>query len=168
MLFGQSVFQSVLTRLEEEQKDEEDAGTAEAAFRVRGLGTAFVAPTDMQSASADVATEAYSAYLPDDGEDTIAEEQPLTEPEAGTENVEHTAEEPAVPEHLMRLTEAEINEELAIGAGDTEAALTEKRRQFAKANHPDRVAPEFRDNATIRMQIANLLIDRAIRTSFLR
>lgn len=165
MLFGQSVFQSVLTRLEEEHKDEENAGTADAAYRVRGLGTAFVAPTDMQPASADVATDAYSAYLPDAGDDTKPEEEGPAEPESG---VEDTPEAPVIPPHLLRLTEAEIAEDLAIGTGDTEAALTEKRRQFAKANHPDRVEPQWRDNATTRMQIANLLIDRAIRTSFLR
>ncbi len=164
MLFGQSVFQSVLTRLKEEQKDDEEAGVAEADFRIRGLGTAFVATTDTRPASAEVAADAYFAYLHDAPEPAPAPETaiPVTDADPAP------AEEPVVPAHLLRLTEAEIAEELAIGTGDTEAALNERRRQFAKANHPDRVAPAFRDNATIRMQIANLLIDRAIRTSFLR
>ena len=70
---------------------------------------------------------------------------------------------PQIPPHLLRVTQEEIAEELAITAGDTEATLAEKRRRFAKANHPDGVAPEFRDNADIRMKTANLLIDTAIK-----
>lgn len=37
------------------------------------------------------------------------------------------------------------------------------RRRFASANHPDRVAPHLRDDALVRMQIANMLIDEAKR-----
>jgi hypothetical protein len=37
------------------------------------------------------------------------------------------------------------------------------RRKFAMANHPDRVAPRVRDQATRRMTIANMLIDDALR-----
>ena len=37
------------------------------------------------------------------------------------------------------------------------------RRKFAMANHPDRVAPPIRDEATRRMTIANMLIDDALR-----
>lgn len=36
------------------------------------------------------------------------------------------------------------------------------RRKFALRNHPDRVAPDARDVATIRMSIANRLIDDAV------
>ena len=68
-----------------------------------------------------------------------------------------------MPEHLSRTAPAEIAAELAISAADTVQSLGEKRRAFAKANHPDRVAPQFRDNATRRMTLANLLIDEAVR-----
>ena len=37
------------------------------------------------------------------------------------------------------------------------------RRKFAMANHPDRVAPQIREQATRRMTIANMLIDEALR-----
>jgi hypothetical protein len=57
----------------------------------------------------------------------------------------------------------EIADELAISLSDTLQSLGEKRRTFAKANHPDSVAPPFRENATKRMTLANLLIDEAIR-----
>ena len=39
------------------------------------------------------------------------------------------------------------------------------RRRFAKVNHPDRVPPATRDQATRRMTIANSLIDEALRGS---
>ena len=39
------------------------------------------------------------------------------------------------------------------------------RRRFAKSNHPDRVPPAVRDEATRRMTIANSLIDEALRGS---
>jgi hypothetical protein len=68
----------------------------------------------------------------------------------------------------LRLTTEEIAAELAITATDTEATLAEKRRHFAKANHPDGVAPEFRENANTRMKTANFLIDTAIKGLFWR
>jgi hypothetical protein len=37
------------------------------------------------------------------------------------------------------------------------------RRRFAKVNHPDRVPPAIREQATRRMTIANSLIDEALR-----
>jgi hypothetical protein len=162
MLFGQSVFQSVLTRLTEEEKDDEDTGAAGADFRIRGLGTGFVAPTEEQAVASNANIEAYFAYLPDE----LAEQSEEADDLAPAE-VEDPENAP-VPEHLMRLTEAEIAEDLAISADDTEATLAEKRRQFAKANHPDLVAAQFRNNATIRMTIANQLIDKAIKGLFWR
>jgi len=39
--------------------------------------------------------------------------------------------------------------------------LDRLRREFAFRNHPDRVRPEWRDAAMIRMQTANRLIDEA-------
>ena len=159
MLFGQSVFQSVLTRLRQEQGDDEaeEAGTG---FRIKGLGMGFVAPTDDGPAVAAAGTEAYFAFLPDIAEIELEREYPAPQPE------EPPA--PVVPAHLLRLTTEEIAEELAITSADTEATLGEKRRHFAKANHPDSVAPEFRENANTRMKTANLLIDTAIKGLFWR
>ncbi|UIK04020.1 hypothetical protein [Neorhizobium galegae] len=156
MLFGQSVFQSVLTRLKQEhgEGEAEEAGTG---FRIKGLGMGFVAPQDDGPVVTATGTEAYFAFLPDVAEiaieSVLAQEQPPA---------------PVIPAHLLRLTTEEIASELDITAADTEATLGEKRRHFAKANHPDGVAPEFRENANTRMKTANLLIDTAIKGLFWR
>jgi len=52
--------------------------------------------------------------------------------------------------------------ELGITAATTTAELYRLRRQFALDNHPDRLAPHYRDSATTRMMIANRMIDDAI------
>ena len=90
-----------------------------------------------------------------------APEAPAAEPEP--EPAPEPEPEPVMPEHLSRIAPAEIAAELAISSADTVHSLGEKRRSFAKANHPDRVLPQFRDNATRRMTLANLLIDEAVR-----
>ena len=152
MLFGQSVFQSVLERLKEEHPEIEDE---EPSYRVRGLGAAFVAA---QSPADDVtAPGVMNAYM-----DFAAETAP---PPAEPEQIHEpeVEEAPVMPEHLSRIDPQEVSDELALSETDTVASLQEKRRLFAKANHPDSVHAEFRDNANIRMMIANLLIDEALR-----
>ncbi len=166
MLLGQSIFQSVLTRLKEEQRDEEDTAPDTADFRIRGLGAGFLTPDGRpESAKADAGS--YFDYLAD---------WPASEPDRVTpssvaatdEEAAPPPEKPVMPAHLNRLTEAEIAEDLAISSLDNEASLNEKRRKFAKLNHPDRIDAEFRDNATIRMKTANLLIDRALNALYWR
>lgn len=67
------------------------------------------------------------------------------------------------------LAEMSLHEQEAIEAelgllGDVDLLdLQQIRRNFAKENHPDRVAPEQRSAATRRMTIANMLLDEAIR-----
>lgn len=158
MLFGQSVFQSVLTRLKHERIEDEPEETG-AGFRIKGLGLGFVAPTEEGAATG---TEAYFAFLPD-----LPEVKPLAE-EAEPEEPQAPPPAPVIPPHLLRLTQEEIAAELAITAKDTDLTLAEKRRRFARANHPDGVPEAFRENATIRMQTANLLIDTAIKNLFWR
>ncbi|MFT4182195.1 MAG: hypothetical protein QM636_09800 [Rhizobium sp.] len=150
MLFGQSLFQSVLDRLDTEEEDK--AEKDEAAHRIRGLNVSFVAtvPGGERTASA----RPGDAYADNLGEDIPP---PAPEPE------EKKPEPPAMPEHLGRTSREEVAAELAITAQHTLQHLHEKRRAFAKANHPDSVAPPFRDQATMRMMIANQLIDEAIR-----
>lgn len=144
MLFGQSIFQSVLERLKAE-----DGGEAEepAARRVSGFttGLAFDVMEGVSAASQRVG----EAYF-----DNLGPEQAIEAP---------PPPEPAMPAHLARIAPEEIAAELAISSADTQQALNEKRRAFAKANHPDGVAQSFRDNANRRMTIANLLIDEALR-----
>ncbi|MBB3390314.1 hypothetical protein FHT82_003077 [Rhizobium sp. BK275] len=144
MLFGQSIFQSVLERLQEE-----DAGEAEepAARRVSGFttGLAFDVMEGVSAASQRVG----EAYFDNLGPEPAIEAPPPPEP--------------AMPAHLARIAPEEIAAELAISSADTQQTLNEKRRAFAKANHPDGVAQPFRNNANRRMTIANLLIDEAMR-----
>jgi hypothetical protein len=58
---------------------------------------------------------------------------------------------------------AEVAEELGLRPGLASQELTRMRRAFALANHPDRFGPEHHDQATRRMAIANILIDRALK-----
>ena len=185
MVFGQSVFQSVLTRLKNENEEEpQEAGTE--SFRIMGLGAGFVTSTADEAAMMGTGTEAYFAFLQDGAEPAPTarkrEPGPPPEPPKPAEPVKpaataappppRPAPKPApsakpapqlVPGHLLRLTREQIAEDLAITAQDTEASLADKRRRFAKQNHPDRVAAQYRDNANLRMQTANLLIDLAIK-----
>ena len=157
MLLGQSVFQSVLTRLKEEQEDDEESGGTTPGFRISGLSSSFVPETVESPANLASQAEAYFAFLPGIDE-IVPEPQVIQEPEP----------EAKIPDHLLRISPEEIEQELAITAADTAATLAEKRRLFAKANHPDGVAPEFRDNANTRMKTANLLIDSAIKQLYWR
>ncbi|MBY5416803.1 hypothetical protein [Rhizobium leguminosarum] len=157
MLFGQSVFQSVLERLKAEDETAEDV-EAPTAHRVSGLGTGLafdVMTFDVMegvSARSQRVGQAYFDNLDLDPAAAIAEESAAAPPP-----------EPVMPDHLARIAPEEIAAELAIAATDTQQTLNEKRRAFAKANHPDGVAEPFRDNANRRMMIANLLIDEAMR-----
>ena len=141
MLFGQSIFQSVLERLKAE-----DEATPEADFsvphQIRGLNNSFVAASIAPAATD--ATRTQQAY-----QDHMAEEKP--------------PEPKRMPPHLAKILPEQVALELDINPADTVATLAEKRRAFAKANHPDGIDPLFRNPATIRMTTANLLIDAAIR-----
>ena len=65
------------------------------------------------------------------------------------------------PQQPLRPTDREsIAAELKLD-GCGRAELAQARRQFAFANHPDRVPPHLRTNALQRMQVANMLIDEA-------
>jgi hypothetical protein len=55
-----------------------------------------------------------------------------------------------------------VADELQLTADLTLEDLHRIRREFALANHPDRVAPPMRERATRRMTIANALIDEAL------
>jgi hypothetical protein len=158
MLLGQSIFQSVLTRLDDERQEADEAAPEDADFRIRGLGAGFVTPEGRPTATKGD-TSAYFDHLAD-----WLDQQPAADPPS-TDDANDQTDAPVMPAHLLRLTEAEIAQDLEISPKDNAAILNEKRRQFAKLNHPDRVAPEFRENATARMKIANLLIDRALLSS---
>lgn len=150
MLFGQSVFQSVLERLKAESEAVEEEPPA--GRRVSGLNTGLA--FDVMEGVSAASQRLDQAYF-----DTIEREAPAeaAAPEPSPEP------EPVMPEHLTRISPQEVAAELALSESDTLQTLGEKRRAFAKANHPDGVALPFRDNATKRMKLANLLIDEAMR-----
>lgn len=145
MLFGQSVFQSVVARLEREADDEPPAEEPRADFGMNGFSASLVFDTATQDPSS--ANRPLDSYL-----DFLEAPQPAPAPPPEI-----------MPEHLARTSLADVSEELAIHQNDTLESLGEKRRSFARLNHPDMVSPQFRDNATQRMTAANLLIDQAIR-----
>lgn len=160
MLFGQSVFQSVLDRLKAEEEESGEEADAPAAHRIHGLpsGLAF----DMMEGVSAASQQPGQAYFDNlefeaPAAEPVAPEIPAVEPEPEPEP------EPVMPEHLLRTAPADIAAELSITAADTIHSLGEKRRAFAKGNHPDRIALQFRENATRRMTLANLLIDEAVR-----
>jgi hypothetical protein len=55
-----------------------------------------------------------------------------------------------------------VADELHVTAQMTLSDLNRLRREYALANHPDRAGPVDRENATRRMMVANMLIDREI------
>jgi hypothetical protein len=159
MLFGRSVFQSILTRLDHEQADDV-VPSAEEGFRIAGLPAGFVAqPASAQTTAR--ASDAYRDMLGDIDQDRAAKADTEAAPPAAPA-------EPECPTHLTRLSQAEIAQDLGLDDQDSPELLAEKRRSFARDNHPDLVHPLFRDKATIRMTLANMLVDQALRLAPLR
>lgn len=72
--------------------------------------------------------------------------------------------EPSDPRSQGRTeTAEEIARELGLRSDATVEELKRIRRLYALSNHPDVSAEGGREAATRRMQIANLLIDEALR-----
>ena len=107
------------------------------------------APAPVQppsDAAADLRLDAYLSLMP--------EETAPSEPEPPAP--------PPPPIWLERLSPEEVAEDLGLAPTDDRERLQERRRAFARDNHPDRVAEDHREAATVRMKIANRLIDEAI------
>ncbi|MCA1404862.1 hypothetical protein I6F26_09315 [Ensifer sp. IC3342] len=142
-MFGMSVFQSVLERLKAEQEGEasnEDAGEQVFRHGMGGFPQGFIADTSPAITAFEEVQRAYGELLPAES----------TQPRV-------------MPDYLKRTSLAEVAAELALEEQETAATLAAKRRRFAAANHPDKLGAEFRANATIRMKLANMLIDEASR-----
>jgi hypothetical protein len=140
-VFGKSLFETVLDGLEPEEQGEEDAGPAR---RMTGLGATLL-------------TGVSANYGPDRGDfadlySDFGEGLPVFASDAP----------PQPPVWLERLSGDEISQELNLSTCTSEADLRERRRSFARNHHPDVVHPYYRGTATIRMTIANRLIDDAI------
>jgi len=138
-VFGKSLFETVLEGLGNPPGEEED----DVPAPVRGFHASFVGRE--WSADPDIASEGsmFDEFLAD---------PPPIEPIL-----------PTVPEWIGRVSEAKVAEDLALAACRSEQQLRDRRRLFALENHPDRVPPQFHDQATRRMMIANQMIDAALR-----
>jgi hypothetical protein len=86
----------------------------------------------------------------------------------GTASAAPRQQADATPAHLAPLLDdlffldpESIARELGIQARSRPEELDKARRTFALRYHPDRVPEEFRERAALRMQIANMLIDKA-------
>lgn len=149
-MFGMTVFESVLERLKAETRQAEEDAAEEAVDddgpgEIRGLTSGFAG---IGTGSTFVSgSQAAAAYL------DLYEEPRPAEPEPP----------PAPPPHLMRTTPEEVAEDLNLTGKEGVDDLLARRRSFARENHPDRAPENLRANATLRMKIANMLIDETIR-----
>lgn len=76
---------------------------------------------------------------------------------------EHQHEVPVAPQVAKPTDPKSVAAELRITAQMSFSDLNRLRREFALANHPDRVGAGLQENATHRMMVANMLIDREIK-----
>lgn len=140
-VFGKSLFETVLDGLEPEEQEEEDVAPAR---RMTGLGATLLAGrSDGNDPDHGDFADLYSDF---------GEGLPVFPTDAS----------PQPPAWLGRLSKEEISQDLDLSNCKSDAEIRERRRSFARGNHPDVVHPDYRGPATIRMTIANRLIDDAI------
>ena len=158
-MFGMTVFESVLERLRAEARAAEENESGDAALdndgpgQIRGLPSGFAG---LGTGSTFVSgIHAAAAYLDLYEEPRTAPPQPLPPP--------RPEPPPAPPPHLLRIAPEEVAEDLALNGKESVGDLLARRRSFARDNHPDRAPEDQRVNATLRMKIANMLIDETIR-----
>ena len=114
---------------------------------------------ELHSGRIKVAGESVAAEYREAGADLAAEFAALLD----QAKVVLAAEEPRPKEKLPPIDPESIAGELGLDRPAKNADFGRIRRNFAFANHPDRVAPHLRQRAMIRMQVANMLIDEAKR-----
>lgn len=155
-LFGKSLFENVLAGIDARKEDEDEADEASEPG-IRGLNAGFVGRTFQYNQTED--SDPMHRFEP-----FLTEADPSTDQEEAAAP-EDVAPAPALPDWIERLSVEQITEELDLKANLTRQQLREKRRNFARENHPDSVVPEARDAATRRMMIANQLIDRRLKAA---
>lgn len=142
-VFGKSLFETVLDGMDVEEDEEDEA---ESPVRRPRVTAHFLADTSFTDRAEQ---RPLGALYEDFGE------PPPAEPEAPPS--------PEPPAWLDRLTEQDVIDDLGLAPGMSKAEIRERRRVFARSSHPDRVTEEFRAAATIRMTIANRLVEAALR-----
>jgi hypothetical protein len=188
MLFGRSVFQSVVERLQHESLAEEEPIVAPNAAKPR-VTTSFIFDTAREDAEDGTAFDPAKAYrgldldlasdldddpLPDSSAIELPKPAPTRDVIAPAPVVDTKNDRAPAPNQqkdlsfLNRVSLADVQKELALNSTMSVEALQTKRRHFARTNHPDMVPEDFRANSTLRMTAANLLIDKAIKDRELR
>ncbi|WP_430681746.1 hypothetical protein [Mesorhizobium australafricanum] len=114
---------------------------------------------ELHSGRIKVAGESVAAEYREQGTDLAAEFATLLDQAKLT----LAGEERRPEERLPPIDPEAIAGELGLDRPAKNADFGRIRRNFAFANHPDRVAPHLRQRAMIRMQVANMLIDEAKR-----
>ncbi|MCF3638885.1 hypothetical protein LXM94_02740 [Rhizobium sp. TRM95111] len=153
MIFGQSVFETVVARLAAEAAEREpdvDGPAPSPWAPPAGLAGSIAAGKGFV-----FGRQAEAAYLDMAGATRETGPEPAEPPAAPPE--------PELPPHLARVSPQDVAEDLALTGRESAEELAGLRRAFARANHPDSVHPRMRENATIRMKIANMLIDETMR-----
>lgn len=153
-MFGMTVFESVLERLKSEAREaseQEDEVSEAPAPAIRGLTSGFagIGANETFVSGAQAAAAYFDLY--EELEPPQNPEPPPVEPP------------PAPPPHLLRTTPEDVASDLALTGKESPEDLAGLRRRFARENHPDKAPAELRANATLRMKIANMLIDETIR-----
>jgi hypothetical protein len=146
-VFGKSLFETVLDGMDVEEEVDEDE---DVPVRRPRIVAPFLADTSLSDDGDARAPGGFGGLYEDFGEPAAPEPAP-------------PPPSPVPPAWLDRLAERDVVEDLGLAAGMAKSEIREKRRAFARLNHPDRVAERYRDAATIRMTIANRLVEAALR-----
>jgi hypothetical protein len=168
MVGGWSSFEAVLDRVGNDRADTAADGSG-SWTAMRGWNSSFVGaslrsqpwPGREQGGAADLADHTGTSTSAPRPEPTVHNDAPRPSPKPVTPA---PRPEPAIDiSHFKRLSPKEVAKDINLLASDTAAMLQSKRRSFARRNHPDRSPVEWREAATIRMKIANHMVDEALR-----
>lgn len=175
MLLGRSVFQSVVDRLQSESHAEGDTLpspqqnskpriNSDFLFDQLNQGDIDAESVDPAKAYRDFAWEGEMHTPPSECAETINSEPTPVDvtPEPETQPLAKDYS------YLEKTQPSDIKIELKIEKLTSIEALNNKRRKFARDNHPDLVPETYRENANLRMTVANQLIDQAIKQLELR
>ena len=161
MIVGLSSFEAVLDRVSHEREDA-PADRSGSWTAMRGWNSSFICaslrtqpwPSREQRGAAHSAVHIDASTPAPRPKSAVDDDAPTPRPKPT----------PAIDTSLFkRLSPEDVAKDINLLASDTPTELKSKRRRFARLNHPDRVPMEWRQAATIRMKIANHMVDEALR-----